>query len=113
MKLSPAAECYFERLGVYRQSWRIHVRWAGWEARELGAADQQRVDEAFAVLMHPVKREIYTHIRDGLSRCQTMSWVPARHWSIDLAVLGLRVVLYLSRAAWSAFLVAKERVVRW
>lgn len=64
----PASRCYYARLGLFPGA-SLHQTHSAYEAARragLHPAAQKLVDEAYAVLSDPVRREIYLLVRRGL-----------------------------------------------
>lgn len=64
----PASRCYYSRLGLFPGASSGQIRAAHHTARQSGLhpAAQRLVDEAYAVLSDPIRREIYLLVRRGL-----------------------------------------------
>jgi hypothetical protein len=64
----PTSSCFYSRLGLYPGASLLETRKAYEAARlaKLHPVAQRLVDEAYAVLSDPVRREIYLLVRRGL-----------------------------------------------
>jgi hypothetical protein len=94
----PASRCYYSRLGLFPGAQPSQIQAAYEAARNaaLHPAAQRLVDEAYAVLADPIRREIYLLVRRGL----LAHGLAADPLQADPERSLVRVLRDLARRAW-------------